>query len=178
MLIYKRCGCEVRPPQTGGAHTCACALKSGRARCVRATQKRVATHTLVISRKTNYEFSGTFIPISLFNINKTHSDLLEINSNLIFHFSWNHVMSISFGISSKKFKTNMRLWVAKINLHTHTCAHTRTCAMCVRKAFWGVRAMCVRAALFRPCDVRSHFSTLFVANTGNKWPYIDIFCNY
>ena len=51
MLIYKRCGCgcEVRPPQIGGAHTCACAPKSGRARCVRATQKTVATHTLHFS---------------------------------------------------------------------------------------------------------------------------------
>ena len=49
MLIYKRCecGCEVRPPQIGGAHTCACVLKFGRARCVRATQKMVTTHTLL-----------------------------------------------------------------------------------------------------------------------------------
>jgi hypothetical protein len=31
--------------------------------------------------------------------------------------------------------------------HTHTCAHTSTCAMCVQKAFLNVRAMCVRAAL-------------------------------
>ena len=46
MLIYKRCGCEVRPPQIGGKHTCACAPKSGRAMWVRATQNRVATHTL------------------------------------------------------------------------------------------------------------------------------------
>ena len=43
------CGCEVRPLQIGGAHTCACAPKSGRARCVRATQKKVATHTLHIN---------------------------------------------------------------------------------------------------------------------------------
>ena len=48
MLIYKRCGCEVRPLQIGGAHTCACAPKSGRARCVRATQKMVATNNLPI----------------------------------------------------------------------------------------------------------------------------------
>ena len=48
MLIYKRCGCgcKVQPPEIGGAHTCACEPKSGRARCVRATQKTVATHTL------------------------------------------------------------------------------------------------------------------------------------
>ena len=53
MLIYKRCGCgcEVRPLQIGGAHTCACALNSGRARCMRATQKTVATHTLLITLK-------------------------------------------------------------------------------------------------------------------------------
>ena len=49
-LIYKRCGCEVRPLQIGGAHTCAYAPNSGRARCVRATPpKTVATHPLVIS---------------------------------------------------------------------------------------------------------------------------------
>ena len=30
----------------GGVHTCACAPKSGRARCVHATQKKVATHPL------------------------------------------------------------------------------------------------------------------------------------
>ena len=46
LLIQKRCGCKVRPPQIGGAHTCACTPKSGRARCVRATQKTVATHAL------------------------------------------------------------------------------------------------------------------------------------
>ena len=38
----------LRPLQIGVAHTCACALKSGRARCVRATQKTVATHPLSI----------------------------------------------------------------------------------------------------------------------------------
>ena len=46
---YKRCGCEVRPPQIEGAHTCVCVPKSGRARCVRATQKTVTTHTLLFS---------------------------------------------------------------------------------------------------------------------------------
>ena len=30
------CGCEVRPLKIGGAYTCACTPKSGRARCVRA----------------------------------------------------------------------------------------------------------------------------------------------
>ena len=46
--IYQKCGCgcEVRPLQIGGAHTCACAPKSGGARCVRATQKMVAIYTL------------------------------------------------------------------------------------------------------------------------------------
>ena len=61
-------------------------------------------------------FSGTFNPISLLKKiteNKTHSDLLEINSKLIFHFSLNHVMSISLGISSIKFKTNMRFVIVK-----------------------------------------------------------------
>ena len=39
MLLYQKCGCkcEVRP------------LQIGRARCVRATQKTVATHTLVFT---------------------------------------------------------------------------------------------------------------------------------
>ena len=46
MLIYQKCGCEVRPLQIGGMHTCVCAPKSGGARCVRATQKMVATYTL------------------------------------------------------------------------------------------------------------------------------------
>ena len=36
------CGCEVRPPYIGGAF----APTSGRARCVCATQKTVATHPL------------------------------------------------------------------------------------------------------------------------------------
>jgi len=44
------CGCEVRPSWNEGAHTCACELKSGRARCVRATQKTVATHALLFCR--------------------------------------------------------------------------------------------------------------------------------
>ena len=50
IVIYQKCGCgcEVRPLQIGGAHMCACAPQSGRARCVRATQKTVATHTLEI----------------------------------------------------------------------------------------------------------------------------------
>ena len=49
MLTYKRygSGCEVQPLQIGGAHTCACGPKPGRARCVRATQKMVTTHALV-----------------------------------------------------------------------------------------------------------------------------------
>ena len=57
MLIYQKCGCgcEVRPLQIGGAHTCVCAPKSGRARCVRATQKTVATHTLVFTNR-EYRF--------------------------------------------------------------------------------------------------------------------------
>ena len=46
MLMYG-CGCEVRPLKIGGAHTCA--PKSGCARCVRATQKTVATHILLLA---------------------------------------------------------------------------------------------------------------------------------
>ena len=41
--------------------------------------------------------------------------------------------------------------------------------------------MCVRAALFRACDVRSHFSTLlhiFCDKKGHIWPEITIYCNF
>ena len=44
-----------------------------------------------------------------------------------------------------------------------------------------MHAMCVRAALFRPCDVRSHFSTLlhiFCDKNGHIWPEITIYCNF
>ena len=44
-------GCKVRPLQIGGAHTCACGPKSGRARCVHVTQKMVATHALYLITK-------------------------------------------------------------------------------------------------------------------------------
>ena len=68
------CGfrCEVRPLQIGGAHTCACAPKSGRARCVRATQKTVATHTLPIGKEGNFHvqpFTTTSDNMSLLTIN-------------------------------------------------------------------------------------------------------------
>ena len=58
MLIYQKCGCgcEVRPLKIGGAHMCARAHKSGRARFVRATQKTVATHTLKII---SAQYNGT-----------------------------------------------------------------------------------------------------------------------
>ena len=42
MLIYKRCGCEVRPLQIGGAHTCACGPKSGRVRCLCVRPKKLS----------------------------------------------------------------------------------------------------------------------------------------
>ena len=52
--------------------------------------------------------------------------------------------------------------------------HVRcACGSVCEKSFWTVCAMCVRAALFRPCDVRSHFSTL-CGKTGHKWPKISI----
>ena len=49
-----------------------------------------------------------------------------------------------------------------------TGAYYRTSAraMCVRKGFETVRAMCVRVACFWVCEVRSHFFTLF----GTKRP--------
>ena len=53
-MLMCGCGCEVRPHQIGRAHTCACASKSGSAMCVRATQKTVATHTLIIIWMTPY----------------------------------------------------------------------------------------------------------------------------
>jgi hypothetical protein len=44
----RMCGCKVRPPKNRSLHTCACALISGHARCVRATQKTIATHPLTV----------------------------------------------------------------------------------------------------------------------------------
>ena len=46
MVVYQKCRCEVQPLQIGGVQTCACEPKSGRARCVRATKIKVATHIL------------------------------------------------------------------------------------------------------------------------------------
>merc|ERR1719189_3521910 len=67
MLIYKRCGCgcEVRPLKIGGAHTCACGPRSGHARCVRATQKMVATHALVKSPMKNSELIFNPLPTDI-----------------------------------------------------------------------------------------------------------------
>ena len=50
IFALKRCGCvcEVRPPKNWSARTCACEPRSGRARCVRAKQKTVATQPLDI----------------------------------------------------------------------------------------------------------------------------------
>ena len=43
---------------------------------------------------------------------------------------------------------------------------------CVRNPFWKVCGMCVRAAHFRACDVRSYFCTFF----GTKLPENATFC--
>ena len=70
-MLMCGCGCEVRPLQIGGAHTCACAPKSGHARCVRATQKTVATHTLenifIYEMKTGVKVAalGAFYSLSI-----------------------------------------------------------------------------------------------------------------
>ena len=70
-----------------------------------------------------------------------------------------------------QFKTNWyiktKLWVAKLNSQTHTCAHTRTCAMCVRKAFWNVCAMCVRAADFECVTCDCNFARFWVKKGPN-----------
>ena len=58
--------------------------------------------------------------------------------------------------------------VRKIALPHVRCA----CGSACGKAFGTVRAMCVRAACFWVCDVRSHFCTLF----GTKLPETAIFC--
>ena len=55
---------------------------------------------------------------------------------------------------------NFCIW-ARHGLHRSMRARTR--AMCGRTCVCG---MCVRAALFWACDVRSHFCTLF----ASKWP--------
>ena len=47
----------MRPPKNWSARTCACEHRSGRARCVRAMQKTVATHTLLFM--TIADFFGT-----------------------------------------------------------------------------------------------------------------------
>ena len=57
-----------------------------------------------------------------------------------------------------------KVWVAKVRARTHTCDVCSHMCMCVRNPFWKVCGMCVRAALFWTCDVRSHFAhfcTLF-----------------
>jgi hypothetical protein len=81
--------------------------------------------------------------------NERKSSNLVKGHELICHFIRGHLVPLAS-------YDHTNLWVAKKNSHTHTCAHTRTCAMCVRKSFLDVRAMCVRAALFKVCDVRSH----------------------
>ena len=43
--------------------------------------------------------------------------------------------------------------------------------MCMRKGFQNVCAMCVRAAFFQVCDVRSQFRTF----RGKKGPILDLF---
>ena len=65
------CGCEVRPLQIGSAHMCVCASKSGRARCVHATQKMVATHALhtflmIIENKALFLIIATILITVLF----------------------------------------------------------------------------------------------------------------
>ena len=51
MLIYQKCGWEVWALQIEVVHMYACRSKSGCARYVRATKKRVVTHTLIVSSK-------------------------------------------------------------------------------------------------------------------------------
>ena len=61
----------------------------------------------------------------------------------------------------------LNLWVAKLNSHTHTCVHVRTCVMCVRKGFQSVRAMCVRAADLRCVTCESNFARFWVKKGPN-----------
>ena len=71
------CGCEVRPLQIGGAHNCACGPKSGCARCVRATQKTVATHALLISFTVLKWDDWTRI-WTIWNVDETTPDVLAL----------------------------------------------------------------------------------------------------
>ena len=56
-----------------------------------------------------------------------------------------------------------RVWVVDVGSHARTCEHICMCAMCMENAFKNTYTMCMRVALFWPCDVWSHFCTLFVA---------------
>ena len=65
-----------------------------------------------------------------------------------------------------------KVWVAKVRVRTHTCDVQSHVCICVRNPFWKVCEMCLRAACFWACDVRSHFCTLF----GTKIPENATFC--
>ena len=62
-----------------------------------------------------------------------------------------------------------KVWVAKVRARTHTCDVCSHMCVCVRNPFWKVCGMCVRAAFYWACDVRSHFCTFF----GTKFPVLE-----
>ena len=51
-------------------------------------------------------------------------------------------------------------WVAMVRARTHTC--NKLSNVCVENLFWTVCVMCLSAARFRECDLRSHFCALLL----------------
>ena len=106
------------------------------------------------SRCIEVHLRHSLIFISLVNCKQSKDIILKFEIS----YFWKFQIMKNRDISRQILKIT-KLWVAKKNSHTHTCAHTRMCAMCVRKGFQIVRAMCVRAAIFLVCDMQSQFRT-------------------
>ena len=126
-FFYQKCGCgwEVRPLQIGCAHTCACAPKSGRAMCVRATQKKVATHALGL---------GLFIDITIKKVSKKiHQKWLRKFTKKE-DFSWK-----SFHENSPKVSAIIHLFCSqKITFYVHEMFATQMTSAEFHKKFCSI----------------------------------------
>ena len=71
---------------------------------------------------------------------------------IFFHSIWPKILKI------------IKVWVAKVRAHTHTCDVRSHVCVCVRNPFCKVCGMCVRASRFLVCDVRPYFCTLLEQN--------------